>query len=60
MLSSDRPIASEDDDVLGFSQFADALARSLTEMAPDEGIVVSIEGAWGAGKTSALNERDRR
>ncbi|MGM4907630.1 KAP family P-loop NTPase fold protein [Tardiphaga sp. 866_E4_N2_1] len=60
MLSSDRPIASEDDDVLGFSQFADALARSLTEMAPDEGIVVSIEGAWGAGKTSALRLIERR
>ena len=35
-LVSDKPISSEDDDVLGLTSFADALAKSLVEMAPDE------------------------
>ena len=51
-LVGDRPIKSENEDVLGFGSFADALAKSLMEMAPDEGLVISVEGAWGAGKTS--------
>ncbi len=60
MLSGDKPISSEKDDILGFAPFADALAISLTEMAPEEGIVISIEGAWGTGKTSAIELTQRR
>jgi predicted KAP-like P-loop ATPase len=60
MLLGDRPISSESDDILGFAQFADALAKSLTEMAPDEGIVISLEGPWGTGKTSAIQLTERR
>ena len=59
-LQGDRPIKSETEDVLGFSSFADALARSLTEMAPDDGLVVSVEGEWGSGKTSAIELTHRR
>src|SRR5882757_3921836 len=59
MLSGDKPISSEKDDILGFAPFADALAVSLTEMAPEEGIVISIEGAWGTGKTSAIELTQR-
>lgn len=60
MLSSDKPIQLESEDFLGFSHFADALSLSLTEMAPDEGIVISLEGAWGSGKTSAIQLVERR
>lgn len=60
MLSGDKPISSEKDDILGFAPFADALAMSLTEMAPEEGIVISVEGAWGTGKTSAIELTERR
>jgi len=59
-LQGDRPIKSEAEDLLGFSNFADALARSLTEMAPDDGLVISVEGEWGAGKTSAIELTQRR
>jgi predicted KAP-like P-loop ATPase len=59
-LQGDRPIKSEAEDILGFSSFADALARSQTEMAPDEGLVISVEGEWGSGKTSAIELTTRR
>jgi predicted KAP-like P-loop ATPase len=54
-LINDKPITSTADDRLGYAHFARALAQSLTEMAPLEGLVISLEGAWGSGKTSALN-----
>jgi predicted KAP-like P-loop ATPase len=60
MLISDKPIKSAVDDVLGFSSFANAVAVSLTEMTPTEGIVLSIEGAWGTGKTSAIQLIEQR
>jgi hypothetical protein len=59
-LISDRPISAEGDDVLGLTSFADALAKSLAEMAPDEGLVISVEGEWGSGKTSAIQLAERR
>jgi predicted KAP-like P-loop ATPase len=59
-LQGDRPIKSETEDLLGFSGFADALARSLTEMAPEDGLVISVEGEWGSGKTSAIELTHRR
>jgi predicted KAP-like P-loop ATPase len=59
-LLSDKPITSAEEDILGLGSFADALAKSLTEMAPDEGLVISVEGEWGSGKTSALRLTQRR
>lgn len=59
-LVSDKPISSEDEDVLGLISFADALAKSLAEMAPDEGLVISVQGEWGSGKTSAVQLAQRR
>lgn len=59
-LISDRPIVSEDEDLLGLTSFADALALSLAEMAPDDGLVISVQGEWGAGKTSAIEIAQRR
>lgn len=60
MFYADKPISSEKEDVLGFSSFANALAVSLTSMSPDDGIVISIEGEWGTGKTSAIQLTERR
>jgi predicted KAP-like P-loop ATPase len=59
-LIGDRPITSEEEDVFGFTGFAEAVAHSLLEATPTEGIVVSVEGEWGSGKTSALNLTERR
>jgi hypothetical protein len=36
------------------SSFADALATSLLQMSPKDGLVISVEGPWGAGKSSAI------
>ncbi len=54
---TDSPITGEVDspDLLGREEFAQRIGRGLllTEGAP--GIVVSIEGEWGYGKTSFIN-----
>jgi predicted KAP-like P-loop ATPase len=60
LLLSDKPITSEAEDRFGFRAFADAVARSLLEMVPPDGLVISIEGEWGSGKTSALELALRR
>ncbi len=53
-LSKDRPISRPEDDVFGLTGFADALATSLLQMSPDDGLVLSVEGSWGSGKSSAI------
>lgn len=53
-LSKDRPISRPEDDVFGLSGFGDALATSLLQMSPDDGLVLSVEGSWGSGKSSAI------
>ncbi|MBY4587633.1 MULTISPECIES: KAP family P-loop NTPase fold protein [Rhizobium] len=53
-LFGDRPISRPEDDAFGLSSFADALATSLLQMSPRDGLVVSVEGPWGAGKSSAI------
>lgn len=53
-LFGDRPISRPEDDAFGLSSFADALATSLLQMSPQDGLVISIEGPWGAGKSSAI------
>lgn len=60
----DRPILSANDDRLGrgpfVTQVADALVDKQTKRA--SGLVVSLLGAWGSGKSSILNmlEQDIR
>ena len=53
-LDSDRPIEHPDADGLGLAPFAQALARALTGLNPGDGLALAVEGAWGAGKSSAL------
>ncbi|WP_330084298.1 P-loop NTPase fold protein [Methylocystis iwaonis] len=53
-LYADRPISHPQDDAFGLSSFADALATSLLQMSPKDGLVISVEGPWGAGKSSAI------
>lgn len=53
-LFADRPISHPQDDAFGLSSFADALATSLLQMSPKDGLVISVEGPWGAGKSSAI------
>lgn len=54
-LSGDRPKEHLSDDRLGYANFAQSLARSIAGLAPTEGIVLAVNGAWGSGKTTAVN-----
>lgn len=58
-LSGDRPVTHPDDDKLGFGPFAEALATALLEMDPRDGLVISVEAPWGAGKSSAVALAER-
>lgn len=55
MLNLDRPIKSCEDDRLGYLPFAEALAKTIARQPIDDGLVIGINGPWGAGKTSTVN-----
>ena len=50
----DRPIQSEEDDLLGFKEVAELLAQSIASTSNDSSITIGLEGQWGSGKTSIL------
>jgi hypothetical protein len=54
MLTADRPISKKSQDLLGFSVFANALAHTIHDQPRQHGLVISINGSWGSGKTSAV------
>lgn len=43
------------EDALGFAPFARRLSQVVLSMAAPNGYVIGLHGAWGAGKTTALN-----
>lgn len=56
-LGFDRPLSSNNalvDDKLGRKSFAQAAVNALGRVGSTDGFVLSIEGAWGSGKTSTL------
>lgn len=54
-LDGDRPLSDVASDRLGFSEMAEALAKSILAQTPTPGLVIGLEGAWGSGKSSLLN-----
>ncbi|QNT70484.1 KAP family P-loop NTPase fold protein [Defluviicoccus vanus] len=54
-LSNDQPIATPSDDRFGLDPFAAAIAKSIASMAAPAGVVLAVNGAWGTGKSSAIN-----
>ncbi|MBF0547522.1 MAG: hypothetical protein HQM08_23985 [Candidatus Riflebacteria bacterium] len=50
---TDRPIDKKTDEVLGISEYVDALAKFVSECQTP--ITISIQGDWGTGKTSMMN-----
>lgn len=54
-LSGDSPIRLPEHDALGIDPFAQAIARSIEAADAKDGLVYAINGAWGAGKSSAIN-----
>ena len=54
-LSPDRALVDPADDRLGYGPFAKQLAHSILRGCPADGLVVALYGAWGTGKSTALN-----
>lgn len=54
-MLSDRPVVHLGEDRFGRLNFVKSFASSLILEPNDDGLVVGIEGEWGAGKTSICN-----
>jgi len=54
-FSNDRPLSSKSDDKLNRSPFVQRVAEVLRGLPKGAGLVVSIHGPWGDGKTTVLN-----
>ena len=54
-VSDDKPLASPEDDRLGYAPFAKHLADSICKMSPPTGLVLALYGSWGSGKSTVLN-----
>jgi len=54
---SDQPTA---DDALGFKPYVDAIAEFLTAPATRPPLTISIEGKWGSGKTSFMDQLEEK
>ncbi|WP_179196481.1 KAP family P-loop NTPase fold protein [Caballeronia sordidicola] len=54
-LGSDAPQAHPSFDEFGYAPFARAIARAARTTTSPKGLVMAIDGPWGAGKTSLLN-----
>ena len=55
LLSSDSPLIHPDQDELEYSAFAQSIAKAIVSMVPSNGLVMSLNGSWGFGKTTVLN-----
>jgi hypothetical protein len=51
-ILADTPIDQDEQDMLGFGAYADALAELLDHPATSTPVTVAITGPWGSGKTS--------
>lgn len=56
LFSDDNPKENPwTEDRLGFTPFAKRLADSISEIDAPNGYVIGLQGAWGSGKSTALN-----
>lgn len=53
--TSDIPLVNPNEDLLGFASFSEQLAKALLRVKNPFGLVVSINGPWGSGKSSIIN-----
>lgn len=54
-LGSDRPIESQDQDLLGRVPFARQLSNAIKNWTENESLVIALCGEWGIGKSSLKN-----
>lgn len=55
MYSSDSPINSSNDDLLGRADFVKNLAHSIVNNRSSDTVCLGLYGKWGSGKTSIIN-----
>lgn len=55
VVAGDLPVNTLDDDDLGREKFCEALAELIVDAPKSYCRVISLEGQWGEGKTSAIN-----
>lgn len=53
--STDRPIETGDQDLLGRASFSKQLGKAIYEYNGKDGLVIGLFGRWGTGKTSVIN-----
>ena len=53
--NSDKPIESEEQDLLGRANFSKQLGKAIYEYKGNDGLVIGLFGKWGTGKTSVIN-----
>lgn len=53
--STDRPIDTREQDLLGRSSFSNQLGKAIYEYNGKDGLVIGLFGKWGTGKTSVIN-----
>ena len=53
--SADKPIDTEEQDLLGRSVFSKQLGKAVYEYNAKDGLVIGLFGKWGTGKTSVIN-----
>lgn len=54
-LASDSALENPENDQLGYQQFSQNLAETITTRVPSDEFVVGIYGQWGSGKSTILN-----
>ena len=54
-VSVDNPIKDASDDAFGRREVAETFVRQVLSLDASEGLVISLMGSWGSGKTSFLN-----
>ena len=52
---NDSPIQDASGDKYGFENLSETIARCISENESKEGIVLSVTGKWGSGKSSLIN-----
>lgn len=55
MMAGDEPIKREDEDLLGWGEYARLIANAVGNPTSEASMVYAINGAWGSGKSSLLN-----
>ena len=53
-LNPDRPLNDPAEDQLGYAPFAESIAKSISSLPTDQGLVMALYGPWGSGKSSVL------